>query len=279
MHPDQKAALPVDFEPIVRGDGAKKNDCELCAAKRLVDSLAAQFPHRSMIVVEDALYANGPHVKQLTDKGFGFIIVVKPTGSESLFADFDALKIDDPARVVEHEELTDEATGACRGYRFANDLALNHSHVDVRVNLLEFWEVDAKGVEHNWSWVTSLAITPDNAFEIARAGRARWRIENAVFNTLKNQGYEFEHNYGHGEKYLASTLAGLMLLAFLVDQVQQHSCRWFQAAQAKAGTKKDLWAAMLVMLRNVALDGWETLWRLIAKKDIGLRIENLPGTG
>ena len=127
--------------------------------------------------------------------------------------------------------------------------------------------------------MTSLAITPGNAFEIARAGRARWRIENAVFNTLKNQGYEFEHNYGHGEKYLASTLAGLMLLAFLVDQVQQHSCRWFQAAQAKAGTKKDLWAAMLVMLRNVALDGWETLWRLIAKKDIGLRIENLPSTG
>ena len=145
VHPDRTAALPVDFEPIVRGDGAKKNDCELCAARRLVDSLAAQFPTRSMIVVEDALYANGPHVKQLQDKGFGFIIVVKPTGSESLFADFDALKLDDPARVVEHEELTDEPTGACRGYRFANDLALNHSHVDVRVNLLEFWEVDKQG--------------------------------------------------------------------------------------------------------------------------------------
>jgi len=29
------------------------------------------------------------------------------------------------------------------------------------------------------------------------AGRARWRIENETFNTLKNQGYGFERNFGH----------------------------------------------------------------------------------
>ena len=29
-----------------------------------------------------------------------------------------------------------------------------------------------------------------------RAGRCRWKIENETFNTLKNQGYNFEHNYG-----------------------------------------------------------------------------------
>ena len=33
-----------------------------------------------------------------------------------------------------------------------------------------------------------------------RGGRARWKIENETFNTLKNQGYHFEHNYGHGKK-------------------------------------------------------------------------------
>jgi hypothetical protein len=27
-------------------------------------------------------------------------------------------------------------------------------------------------------------------------GRARWKIENETFNTLKNQGYQFEHNFG-----------------------------------------------------------------------------------
>jgi len=43
--------------------------------------------------------------------------------------------------------------------------------------------------------VTDLAITTDNAMEIMRCGRARWRIENETFNTLKNQGYNLGHNY------------------------------------------------------------------------------------
>ena len=52
-----------------------------------------------------------------------------------------------------------------------------------------------------------------------RAGRARWRIENETFNSLKNQGYEFEHNFGHGEKNLATVFAALMMLAFAIDQI------------------------------------------------------------
>ena len=30
-------------------------------------------------------------------------------------------------------------------------------------------------------------------FRFVRGGRIRWRIENETFNTLKNQGYHFEH--------------------------------------------------------------------------------------
>ena len=39
-----------------------------------------------------------------------------------------------------------------------------------------------------------------------KAGRSRWKIENETFNTLKNLGYHFEHNYGHGEDHLAVLL-------------------------------------------------------------------------
>ena len=31
-------------------------------------------------------------------------------------------------------------------------------------------------------------------------------IENQTFNTLKNQGYNIEHNYGHGKYHLATNL-------------------------------------------------------------------------
>jgi len=92
-----------------------------------------------------------------------------------------------------------------------------------------------------FSWITDFVLTPDNVYAIMRGGRARWKIENETFNTLKNQGYHLEHNYGHGQKNLSVVLALLMMLAFLVDQTQQLCCPVFQAARAKCRTKHSLW--------------------------------------
>jgi hypothetical protein len=58
-----------------------------------------------------------------------------------------------------------------------------------------------------FSWVTDLPLTPDTVYFVMRGGRARWKIENETFNTLKNQGYQFEHNFGHGVKNLSVALA------------------------------------------------------------------------
>ena len=76
---------------------------------------------------------------------------------------------------------------------------------------------------------------------MVRAGRSRWRIENETFNTLKNQGYHFGHNFGHGKKNLSTVLATLMMLAFLVDQVQQACCPLFQTVLAKVTSRRSLW--------------------------------------
>ena len=70
----------------------------------------------------------------------------------------------------------------------------------------------------HFSWVTDFTITKDNMFKIMRGGRARWEIANETFNTLKNQGYNFGHNYGLGKKNLSMIFVMLMMLAFLVDQ-------------------------------------------------------------
>ena len=99
---------------------------------------------------------------------------------------------------------------------------------------LEYWETSPDGATRHFAWVTDIEIHADNALLLMRAGRARWRIENETFNTLKNQGYHFEHNYGHGHRHLATVLAHLMMLAFLIDQIQQRCCRLFQQALDKS---------------------------------------------
>ena len=61
------------------------------------------------------------------------------------------------------------------------------------------------------------------------------------FSALRNQVYHLEHSYGHGEQNLSVVLALLMMLAFLVDQVQQACCPLFQAAWNKMKMKCHLW--------------------------------------
>ena len=66
-------------------------------------------------------------------------------------------------------------------------------------------------------------------------------IANETFNTLKNQGYHYEHNYGHGVAHLSVLFAMLTMLAFLTDQVQQICCPLFQAVLQKVRSKRMLW--------------------------------------
>ena len=103
------------------------------------------------------------------------------------------------------------------------------------------------------SWVTDLRVSPRNVYHLMRDGRARWKIENETFNTLKNQGYHFEHNYGHGTQNLSVVFAMVMMLAFVVDQTQQLCCALFQAVWAKLGSKRLLWERMRALFYDYAL--------------------------
>ncbi len=141
-------------------------------------------------------------------------------------------------------------------------MPLNEAHPEVLVNFLEYWEVSAEGTKY-FSWVTDLPLTPATVYTVMRGGRARWKIENETFNTLKNQGYHFEHNFGHGEKNLSVVFALLMMLAFLVDQVQQLCDPLFRAAREKAGSKRQLWENLRTLFRAFVLASLRALYEAL----------------
>ena len=99
-----------------------------------------------------------------------------------------------------------------------------------------------------------------------RGGRARWKIENETYNTLKNIGYNFEHNYGHGKEYLATILCLLMVLAFLIDQIQEIACELFQLARKITWTYRDLWIGMRTFFTYISVESWEDFYLILAKK-------------
>jgi len=92
--------------------------------------------------------------------------------------------------------------------------------------------------------VTDFRVHKDNVYKLMRGGRARWKRANETCNTLKNQGDNFDHHYGHGEQNLSGVLAVLMRLAFLVDQTQQRCCALLRAVWEKLGSNRLLWERM-----------------------------------
>ncbi|MDX1487960.1 MAG: hypothetical protein R3268_07160 [Acidiferrobacterales bacterium] len=258
VHPRLKAVLPLAPEPITRADGATKNDCERNASRRLLQQLREHHPQLKLIVLEDSLASNGPHLELLQRLKLHYIIGVKPGDHEALF---DAVQVGLITGATQEWEYTD-AEGIEHGYRWCNDLALNASHPELRVNFLEYWRIQ-DGQETVFSWVTDLALNPQTVEPIMRGGRCRWKVENETFNTLKNQGYALEHNYGHGRQHLSSVLALLMMLAFLVDQVQELSCRLFQAARASCRSRTSLWERLRARVVDFYVPDWPTLWQSI----------------
>jgi hypothetical protein len=116
------------------------------------------------------------------------------------------------------------------------------------------------GTERKWTWVTDLEISRQNARRLVKGGRCRWKIENETFNTLKNQGYHFEHHYGHGEKNLSVVFAMLMML---VDQVQQLCCPLFQAVGKKEGSKRALGESLRSHFRHFTFQSMRHLQQVM----------------
>ena len=230
--------IPFAHEVIRREDGDTKNDGERNAAGRCIEILRGDHPHIKLIVTEDALSPNAPHIGTLKRFDCRFVLAVKPGDHAFLFEEADEAIAE--GRTVEFEHAPGDKPETLHFFRFVKDLALNKSHPDLRVNLLEYWQVNPKGLLR-FSWVTDIRIRRENAITSMRIGRARWRIENETFNTFKNQGDHLEHYDGLGRKHLSAVFVTLMMLAFCVDQPLQLCCPLFKGVWRKLQTKRDLW--------------------------------------
>jgi hypothetical protein len=259
VHPDRKNVIPLCPEVILNQDGSTKNDCERNACKRFLANFRREHPHLNAIILEDGLSSNAPNIRMIEQHDLHYILVAKPGDHEFLFT-----QLDTSEEAVYHEVTTED--GGYHQFRYLNRVPLNKSNQDLAVNVLEYRCTDPKGKETTFSWVTDITLSTANLMKLARAGRARWKVENETFNTLKNLGYNLEHNYGHGKKYLSTIFCMLMMLAFLIDQVQEVCCSLFRRCKKFAGTYRCLWDSMRTLFRYVRVSDWETFYLVIVKE-------------
>ena len=251
VHPERKTVIPLCPEPMQRQDGADKNDSEQPALKRFLNRLRQDHPKLPLILTTDALHSTGPLIRDLRMHSINYILAVKPGSHEKLFEGMDRWTAEGKVKYFTKEEIIGDKVKKKRvhHFRYANRILFNHANIDIGVNFFEYWEtttwVGKRGrseqIKRHFSWITDFDINEQNIMQLMRGGRARWKIENETFNTLKNQGYDLEHNFGHGYKNLSVVFAYLMFLAFLFDQLQEIGCKQFKTALKDQKRKIYLW--------------------------------------
>jgi hypothetical protein len=262
--PGHAKVVPLFPEFIAPQDGAEKQDCERNAVKRWHGQHGDRLRGLRPIYLGDDLFACQPIVKMLAATGDDFIFTCKESSHKALY---DFIAGAEPER--HQETIRKGKTVETRRYRWIEGVPLRDGKDAALVNWIGFEIVDGKGrVKYSMAWVTSLPVNKTNVAEIAACGRARWKIENEAFNVMKNHGYELEHNFGHGETFLAMTLVALNLLAFAWHVALDLLEPPWQAAREAAAKRTSFFAHLLTLTAYVVFPSWAVFLEALATSTI-----------
>jgi hypothetical protein len=257
VHPDKREVLPLAPEFVRNSDASdgkyRKQDCELKAAYRMLGRLRSDYPRMAAIIVADSLYSKQPFVERLRAARFSFLLVAKPGDHKSLFADVDGLRRGNRLDHLHTVHRGDER----REYEWVTDLPLNGNPNSPRVNFIQFRIVKNGKVTLEYAWVTDLHPNSDNIVQLVRAARARWKIENEGFNTLKNHGYHLEHNFGHGHQHLSEAFFTLNLLAFFMHQIFDLVDGLYQQVRTYFSSRRAFWDEVRVAFQIFLFTSWD----------------------
>lgn len=259
VHPGKRQIIPLAPEGIRNVDGTDKQDCEINAGKRLIKKIRVAHPKLGVIIVGDGLYSKQPFIEDLKTTGMSFILVAKPDDHRIMMEWVGEQRQLGEVSCLESIDLK----GRRHVYEWVNDVPLNGNEDSVSVNYFEYRLIVAGKTTYRNSWVTDMAIERDNVIHLVKGGRARWKIENEGFNTLKNHGYHLEHNFGHGEKHLSMNFFLLNLLAFFMHQILELTDLLYQRCRAKFSSRIEYWNQLRCSIRIMLFEGWEDLLRIV----------------
>ena len=271
----QVIALPPEY--IMPQDGHDKQDCEQVASKRWLQKHAEAFAPHQVTLLGDDLYSKQPFCALALAKGFNFILVCKPDAHPKLYDRIAFWHANDGIATGESRHWNGRFTEVSL-YRSLNDVLLLDGKDALSVNWFEITVVNAKTGEqlyHN-SFITNHRVTAETVAAVAQAGRGRWKIENENNNVLKTKGYHVEHNFGHGQQYLAAVMLSLNLLAFLFHTVLEWTDDNYALLRRVLARRQTFFDDIRALTRYLVFDSWDHLLEFMIR---GLELPPQTDTG
>ena len=224
----------------------------------LLHKIRADHPKLGIIITGDGLYANLPFLHELKCFDMSYILVVKSGDHKFLFNRLSALKEQNRINKIESFDVK----GRRHIYEWVNGLPLNGSQNTDYVNFFEYTIITNGKKTFHCSWVTDIFVDQTNIETLVKGGRARWKIENENFNTLKNQGYHAEHNFGHGNAHASLNFFLFILVAFFVHQILELTDPLFQKAGKNSAPERSTGINYVVPSGYLSLPVGNICWNL-----------------
>jgi len=257
--PGHKRVVPLMPEFIRNEDGSEKQDCERNATKRWFSRHGARLRSFKPVYLGDALLGCQPICEIVRDYGGHYIFTSKPEAHKTLYDFIEGCEFSRHEVVVTSGKR--KVTTHTHHYRWIEGVPLRDGKDAMTTNWLELEIRDEQDkTTFRRALVTDLPLTDaPTVIDIMACGRARWKIENETFNVLKNHGYNFEHNFGHGKTYLAMTLAALNLLAFAVHTLSDTMDELWQKARSCMNARRTLFEHLRSLVVYSIFDSWTAL--------------------
>ena len=210
----------------------RKQDCEINAAKRWLTKWGARMARYRPVYLGDALYATHPFCQHVLGADADFLFVVKPKSHATLFDNLHERYIQSTRWLRVRNKKTRRYEE--HRYRWMSDLPIRNTDDAV----LGTWVEKTVRVRQNngaykrtfyTTLFTSLTVTKNNVQEVARCGRARWKIENECFNCIARHGQNFKHNFAQVRHFATRTVYVDIFLAYNKQDVLLPSWHYFSS--------------------------------------------------
>jgi hypothetical protein len=257
--PGHNKVIPLPPEFITPQDGHDKQDCESRASRRWLEKHAATYAVYKPIYLGDDLFSNQPICTAIKASGGHFIFTCKPSSHKTLSEYLQGAEISELTQTVRKGKKT-----FVHRYTWVCGIPLRDGKDAMEINWMQMEIFDQNGkMTYRNSFVTDLPVHEGNVVEMASCGRTRWKVENESFNTLKNHGYNLEHNFGHGKETLASVLVVLNFIAFAFHTACEISEELWRTARKTWGTRRLFFSHLWHVASFLVFATWEALLRAV----------------
>jgi hypothetical protein len=259
--PDKKQVINLEPEFIRKQDGKNKQDCENAAVKRWLLRNRVRGENQEITLLGDDLYSRQSICELAIGQGYNFIFVALPSSHKSLYEWLEFLEKN--GEVIKGKiKKYQENKLLYYNYKYINNVPLRETEPSLMVNWyeVEIFDKTKNKVIYRNSFITNHQLNDEKMEKIITSGRTRWKVENEGNNLLKNQGYNLEHNFGHGQENLSEILLALNLLSFLFHNVLELVNELYQKARQKLEKRKTFFNDIRALVKYEWFEDWSELF-------------------